>query len=747
MCWPRPCRPEPFLISVVSNADSPHEHHFGFHLKYFLLLSLLSVASHATAQTALDAYVAHDDGVFAYEEYDDDTGIGWTTRLFKMTSQRWRGDEDVDCERRLENSWLDACDLWQHEVIMYIPETIRLGSLGGTEHTAVLLINGGSNSGELIRSGNEFGGPLAVITNAVIVELRQVPNQPYYFDAEPGRKRSEDELLGYSIDRYFDAGDPTWPALAPMTKAAVRAMDAVQQFIREKHDHDIDDFVVIGGSKRGWTTWLTAAVDDRVKAIMPASIEVHELQKQLEHQHASYGFFAPATADYVEANLACQLPTDTSGTLRELIDPAVYNDRYTMPKLILNSTGDQFFTSDSSRFYYQNLPEPKQIRMAPNTDHKQSSEAIVSGLGWLLDAIDDDLPGEQIQWSIDPDGTLRVATQGNEESVLLWEAHNPDARDFRLESLGEAWVGSELAMNANGEYVAPPVIRETGWTARIIEVQYETIDLPGLDPVIESYTTEVQILPDTLPFEPFDCSKPMNIEAGMWWDPATNGQGIDVNRFNETLIFGPWYLYDENGSPFWVTFTGQLEGTRALGELREYNGPMFGPGFDLDFDPNLVSERIAGQGTMAFLSTGNGVFHYGFDVERGGFHHDLNIEEIDDRPNGPRSGHYFNPEQPGHGFQFNHKDDVLFGTWYSYDANGEPTWYLFVGTMTDANNASGDVYGYTGPPLGNGPWQEELLEETPVGDIFINFDGDDSATVTITVNDVTGQYPVVRIGS
>lgn len=713
-------------------------------LKLALISALLIFASNTLAQTALDTYVGQDDGVFAYEEYDSDGGIGWTTRLFKMTSQRWRGDDDVDCERRLADSWVDACDLWQHEIIMYIPDTIRLGSLGGTEHTAVLLINGGNNSGELIREGSDYGGPLALYTNAVIVEVRQVPNQPYYFDAEPGRQRSEDELLGYSIDRYFDAEDPSWPALAPMTKSVVRAMDTVQQFIQTKHDHEIDDFVVLGGSKRGWTTWLTAAVDPRVKAIMPASIEVHELQKQLEHQHASYGFFAPATVDYVEANLVCQLASDTSGQLRELIDPAVYNDRYTMPKFILNSTGDQFFVVDSSRFYYQDLPEPKQIRMAPNTDHKQSSDAIISGLGWLLDAIDDDLPGEQIEWTTNAVGEIRLTTQGNEQEVLHWRASN-DKRDFRLESIGEAWTSEPLEKNENGEYVAESFLLELGWYAHFIEVRYETIDLPGLDPVIESYTTEVAFVLDRLPFEPFDCSRPMNILSGMWWDPATNGQGIDVNQFNDTLIFGPWYLYDENGNPFWATFTGQLEGTRARGELREYTGPMFGPGFDLDFDPELVSERIAGQGTMAFLSTGNGVFHYGFDDQSGGFHRDLNIEQIDSRPNGPRSGHYWNPDQSGHGFQFNHKDDVIFGTWYTYDSAGNPTWYLFVGSMLDEDSATADVFSYTGSPLSNDDWQEELLQETPAGTMTIEFGEDDTAMVTITVNGITGEYPLVRI--
>lgn len=43
-----------------------------------------------------------------------------------------------------------------------------------------------------------------------------------------------------------------------MTKAAVRAMDTVQGFAAEA-GKIIRDFLVLGGSKRGWTTWLTAS--------------------------------------------------------------------------------------------------------------------------------------------------------------------------------------------------------------------------------------------------------------------------------------------------------------------------------------------------------------------------------------------------------------------------------------------------------------------------------------------------------
>ena len=59
-------------------------------------------------------------------------------------------------------------------------------------------------------------------------------------------------------------------------------------------------FVVSGASKRGWTTWTTAAVDKRVVAIIPIVIDLLNVEPSFEHHWQAYGFWAPAIKDYVE---------------------------------------------------------------------------------------------------------------------------------------------------------------------------------------------------------------------------------------------------------------------------------------------------------------------------------------------------------------------------------------------------------------------------------------------------------------
>ena len=139
---------------------------------------------------------------------------------------------------------------------------------------------------------------------------------------------------------------------------------------------------------RGWTTLLTAAVDSRIRAIVPASIDMPNLARQFIHHWESYGFYAPALNDYVAFNLPCRVQTPEGKALLQVVDPYAYRDRYTMPKLILNASGDQFFTTDSSRFYYAGLPDLKWLRYTPNVDHFQGIDTIVTALSWIDDILD-----------------------------------------------------------------------------------------------------------------------------------------------------------------------------------------------------------------------------------------------------------------------------------------------------------------------------------------------------------------------
>jgi PhoPQ-activated pathogenicity-related protein len=92
------------------------------------------------------------------------------------------------------------------------------------------------------------------------------------------------------------------------------------------------------------------------------------------------------------------------------------------------------------------------------------------------------------------DGSIRIQTEDKPSEVNLWQAANPKARDFRLESIGPAYKKSSLESQGDGIYVARVEKPAKGWTAFFAELVFA-----GGDKIPYKFTTQVQIVPDTYP--------------------------------------------------------------------------------------------------------------------------------------------------------------------------------------------------------------------------------------------------------
>lgn len=459
-----------------------------------LALFLLTGLSARAQETALDRYIAKPDPNYTYTITDVDDHFLRTNYFINVISQQWRSQDEVD---RV---------LWQHDMVVVIPQN----PFSDAEHTGILLIEGGSN-GDGGPGGDdliEIVERLSVATNSVTAVVRQVPNQPLNFADEISNPRKEDAILAYSFDKYLTTGDEEWPVHLAMTKAVIRAMDTVQD-VADREGERVDNFVVIGGSKRGWTAWLVAAADpQRIKGIIPVSIDLLNMEPQFIHHWEAYGFYAPALSDYVAFDLPCQISSPAGRELRKIVDPYEYRDRYTMSKLIINSAGDQFFLPDSSQFYYHDLPGPKQLRYTLNTDHGQGDdfEDLVVNIGLWVDDVINDKTGPVFSWSLEPDGSIRVQTASRPDKVYLWQASNPNARDFRLESIGKAWTRTELRDSGGGVYFGAVPTPAQGFTAFTLELVFEEDAALGLLEADLKFTTGVHIVPDILPFQGTACA-------------------------------------------------------------------------------------------------------------------------------------------------------------------------------------------------------------------------------------------------
>ncbi|MBD3306760.1 hypothetical protein GF339_10075, partial [candidate division KSB3 bacterium] len=184
----------------------------------------------------------------------------------------------------------------------------------------------------------------------------------------------------------------------------------------------------------------------------------------------------------------------------EIIDPYAYCQQLTLPKLIINSTGDRFFLPDSSQFYYAALPDPKYLRYVPNTDHELDASANET-LRSFYAAIIANQPWPEFSWEISEGEKMAISAKDMPLEVRLWQASNPTSRDFRLQTIGPAWKSTILEPTRRfGERVeyevrlSPP---DHGWQAALMELTFP--DPCGVAQSL-TLTTGVAVLPDTLPY-------------------------------------------------------------------------------------------------------------------------------------------------------------------------------------------------------------------------------------------------------
>lgn len=455
-----------------------------------LQLSSASVlAQELPDQTDLDRYVHKVDPSYSWKVVSSTATDGVNQVVLDMVSQNWLTKEQVD---RTE---------WQHWVVITYPNELK-------SDIGFLMIGGGSNKDKAPTAADGRVQQIAKAMGTVVVELRNVPNQPLIFHND-GQPRSEDDLIGYTWDQYLRTGESIWTARNAMVKSAVRAMDAVSEFMASEQGgkKKIEQYVVAGGSKRGWTTWLTGAVDKRVVGIVPIVIDVVNTNASMRHHFAAYGYWAPAVGNYVQHQIMQRMDHPRLEELYKIEDPFSYRHRLTMPKLVLNAAGDQFFLPDSSQFYWDELKGPKALRYVPNADHGMGGSDAQESVIAFYSLITQNKPLPDFEWKITKTG-IQIQANDRPQEVRLWQATNPEARDFRTETLGRKYTSESLSLDSSGGLFASVPVPEKGWTAYFVEATY---DVGAPTPL--KVTSGVHVVPDVLPFADKDPGLPTTVTA------------------------------------------------------------------------------------------------------------------------------------------------------------------------------------------------------------------------------------------
>ncbi|MGH7860145.1 MAG: PhoPQ-activated protein PqaA family protein, partial [Candidatus Binatia bacterium] len=166
-----------------------------------IFLLLLAIPARAD----LADYLARPEPAAGWKKLDEDRDGDVAHVQLELVSQEWRGEP------------------WRHELDLFRPDDAA--------HSGVALLFVTTGRGWFADLDRERR--LAAASGATVAVLGDVPNQPLF-------GRTEDDLIAYTFEQFLRSGDAEWPLLLPMTKSAVRAMDAIQELARAEWGRPID---------------------------------------------------------------------------------------------------------------------------------------------------------------------------------------------------------------------------------------------------------------------------------------------------------------------------------------------------------------------------------------------------------------------------------------------------------------------------------------------------------------------------
>jgi len=404
-----------------------------------LCLGLLIVTS--ADQLPLMSFIERKDPSVKWSEAAPDGDV----RRFKLTSQTWQGAA------------------WNHDIALTKPPK----PVG--KNTAVLVITGGNpNTRDLVTAAlisGQTGLPAAI--------LFQIPNQPLY-------DKVEDDLIAHTFEKFLESGDTSWPLLFPMTKAAVKAMDAIQDLTKDD-PNPIKKFIIAGASKRGWTTWLAGATQDpRIIGLAPMVIDTLNMPVQLKHQVELWGEFSSEIGDYIKRNLQEQIDKPRGKELVKMVDPYAYRKRYRVPTLIVNGGNDEYWTTDALSFYWNDLPQDKWVSIIPNVGHSLGNGMVaLQTIASFARSLCGEFPMPKLKWKHEGSAanpSVAIDYAGPAPATVRLYVAESDTMDFRK---AKYEVVAEVSHSKAGSPWRPTLAAKPSTKNQAILAQVECGEMPN----------------------------------------------------------------------------------------------------------------------------------------------------------------------------------------------------------------------------------------------------------------------------
>lgn len=423
------------------------------------------------ASKLLASYLALEENISSTpikEAECENPESGLIEKHYLFNSQTWPKGQSEDAS------------VWQHRLVIYCPREVK-------RDQALLFINSGTRH-ELPGKENSAAQKLnfakmALETQSLVIDLQDVPNQYLILNGQPYKG---DDLLAYCWRQFLTnpAQSEFWSLYLPMTKAVIKAMDAVQALAEQELKLSIKHFLLSGISKRGLAAWLAALSDSRVSAIVPIAIDILNTSLNFKHIYTSHNNqWPPAFREFMDDKLLAHSSHPRFEGLMRIEDPLsylqsgndLYQERFSIPKYLMTASGDDLFVPDSLSLYYDLLPGDNKIRVLPNQSHMVDLKVVEEALALYYQAQLEQKKLPTLQWKRDERGALcQVISDQAPHTVKLWQAENPKIRDFRLAAeiryQSSQLIGVNEGQGYRYDFHVEPAAQ--GWKAHFVEFTF-----------------------------------------------------------------------------------------------------------------------------------------------------------------------------------------------------------------------------------------------------------------------------------
>jgi len=232
----------------------------------------------------------------------------------------------------------------------------------------------------------------------------------------------------------------------------------------------------------------------------------------------------------------------------------------------------------------------------------------------------------------------------------------------------------------------------------------------------------------------------------LWWSGyAETGWGMSIIQHRDMLV-GIIYAYDDAGKPIWYVMPGGSWNSAHTSFTGAVYVPKGSPYFAYDTARFDVGASV-GSATLAFNQYNNATLDYVINGVSG--HKDITRLDFGRNEVTPLSGlgdlWWGGVKQDGWGIAVMQQSNTLFANWYTYDANGAPTWFVLPGgSWIDGNTYQGTLYRTTGSPWLGKTYDSSKLDTVPAGWFRFKFAGE-AATFDYMIDSRVGTIPLERL--